>query len=121
VSGFDYDRIAVNAAKLIEKFGQPVVLVRTVNATTDPVTGDTFNYGQTSNQTTTGILLNYDADDIDGTRIQANDKKLVIDGSVQPLKTDLPEIAGVKLGTIVNIETKKPAASVIVHFLQVRA
>ena len=118
---FDYNKIANTAVKLIDNFGQTVTLARTINGVYDPVTGVETTPPTPGNKITKGVLVDFRTDEIDGTKILRTDKKLVIDASVKPLESDLPEFAnGEKLGVIKNIVTVNPAGVPIVYFLQVR-
>jgi hypothetical protein len=114
-----YNKLAATAARLINKYGQAVTLSRIVGGSVDPVTGAVVAGADGSIQAK-GILLNYKAGDIDGTRIMQGDRMLVIDGYTFPLKTDVPQIGAEKLGSIVDIRSVSPGGTKIVHFLQMR-
>lgn len=113
-----YDDMAAVATDLLTKFGQPITLRRNVGASVDPVTGAVTS-GTSDDQATVGVLRIYPAKLVDGTRIQAGDRELVIDASVQPLMTDKPVLGGMDW-TIVAIETASPAGIPLVYFIQVR-
>ena len=114
-----YTEMAEVAVELINEFGAPVKLNRVTGETYDPVTGETVP-GADDSKNTTGLLTSFPTDLIDGTRILATDKRLIIDGSVEPIMSDVPEMLGEKLGTIVHIDKKSPAGVPLVYFLQVR-
>ena len=114
-----YTEMAEVAVELIEEFGAPVTLNRVTGDQYDPVTGNEFE-GDADPVTTKGLVTSYPVKLIDGTRILATDRKLIIDGSVEPLMADIPEMNGEKLGTIVNIEKKNPTGTALVYFIQVR-
>lgn len=118
MSAFDYTSLASRAASLIERFGVAVTLDRT-DITTDPVTGLPNGNDEVS-QSTTGVIWEYQIGEIDGTRIQNGDVRLLLDNTVEPLKTDIPKISGVSIGSIIDIKTIKPANSAVIYILQVR-
>lgn len=118
MSTFDYTSLANRAASLIERFGVAVTLDRT-DITTDPVTG-LPNGNDGISQSTTGVVWEYQIGEIDGTRIKNGDVRLLLDNTVEPLKTDIPKIAGTALGSIIDIKTIKPANSAVIYILQVR-
>ena len=114
-----YTEMAGVAVDLIDQFGTEVTLNRVTGDQYDPVTGNEFE-GDAAPVTTRGLVDFYPVKLIDGTRILATDRRLIIDGSVEPLITDIPEMNGEKLGTIVNIEAKNPTGTALVYFVQVR-
>lgn len=113
-----YDRMAATAARLIGKFGAPVILPRQVGGSSNPVTGEVIP-GIDNSVTTTGILKKFPDNLIDGTRIQTGDRVLILDSSVQPLMTDRPVIGG-KAWTPVSIDTVSPAGIDLVYFVHCR-
>jgi len=115
-----YASLAATAKRLIDSKGQSVVLDRTIDGLADPVTG-VVTGGAQYDKATKGILLDYNSDEIDGTLILRTDKKLVIDASIRPMKSDRPKLGGEYVGAIVNIKEVSPAGVPIVYFLQVRA
>ena len=114
-----YTEMADVAVELIEEFGAPVKLNRVTDESYDPVTGEVAPGSDDSKQTK-GILVDFPLKLIDGTRILATDKRLIIDGTVEPLMTDEPEMFGEKFGSIVHIDKKNPAGVPLVYFIQVR-
>ena len=115
-----YTEMADVAVELIEEFGAPVTLNRVTGESYDPVTGNLTDPGAEDSKNTMGLLVSFPTDLIDGTRILATDKRLIVDGSVEPRMSDVPEMFGEKLGTIVHIDKKSPAGVPLVYFLQVR-
>lgn len=118
---FDYAKTAETARKLLNKFGHGtrVKIEREVGGGQDPVTG-IVTPGTKETHFVSGVLVNYDLKEIDGTRIQANDRKLIIDGTVEPLMTDIIMIGDEYLGVIINIAPTKPADKAVIYELQVR-
>ena len=113
-----YERMAGVANTLIDRFGCDVELDRTDHSS-DPVTGEYEEPAETILETR-GILKNFDMDDVDGVTILASDRLLIIDNTVEPLKTDRPIVENVYIGEIVNIKKVSPAGVPLVYFLQVR-
>lgn len=110
--------MAATTVALLAKFGTSVVLARVTGASTDPITG-VVTPGSDASVTTTGILKPYKDSMIDGVRILASDRELVITNEQAPLPTDKPTLDGEEWA-IVNITEMNPAGTVIAYKLQVR-
>lgn len=114
-----YNRMAQTALRLLADKGDTVKLERFSGGVINPVTGEKSEIVDIS-KNTTGVLLNYTKDEIDGTLILSTDRKLLIDASIRPLKTDKPIFNTEYIGSIVHIKEVNPAGIPIVYFLQVR-
>lgn len=115
---FDYAAMAATALRLLESFGQDVVLKRFTGNSIDPVTGATVA-GTDASVTTTGIMKLYASNMIDGTRILATDRELVLSNEQVPVQTDTVTIDG-EDWSIVAIKPVSPAGTDLVYFVQVR-
>lgn len=113
-----YAEMAATALELLREFGTSVTLKRTTGASTDPVTG-VVTAGTADDQTTTGLLTPFPDRLIDGTRILASDRKLILSPEVRPLMTDKPVIGG-QQWSIVQIDTIEPTDTPVVYMVQVR-
>jgi len=114
-----YSKIAATAKGLLVKHGKSVTLVRSTGGSFDPVTGATVA-GTDASVTTTGIIKPYPDNVVDGTRILAGDRELVLSNEHQPLADDRVTIGG-ENWSIVNIRTVMPDdATAVVYFCQVR-
>jgi hypothetical protein len=113
-----YVGLAKVAKDLLTKRGQTITISRTSGSTYDPVTGVT-SAGTVTNYLPKGILKQYKSHLIDGTRILATDRELVIDDTVEPLMTDTITIAGESWTPIMLGETN-PAGTPLVYKVQVR-
>ena len=109
-----YLKMAATANRLIDKFGQTVMIERTTGETIDPVTG-VITAGVTEYFYPRGVFKPYAENLIDGTRILKTDIELVLDNTVKPEMTD--KIEGV---SIINIEEINPAGTPLIYKLQVR-
>lgn len=108
-----YDDMAETVTDLLTEFGQAITLTRT-SGVFDPVTGkDTSSTA--SDVSTIGIWQTIRGTLIDGTRIRAGDKFLVIDGTQAPRMSD--KIDG---WSVVEINEINPAGTVLAYRLQVR-
>jgi len=118
---FDYAKTAAMAQRLLDRFGHGnrIAIEREVGGSQDPVTGETVA-GTRQMFLVSGVVENYDVKEIDGTRILTNDRKLIIDGTVEVLMTDKIIIDGEPLGVIVNIAPAAPAGKAVIYTLQVR-
>lgn len=115
---YDYAPIAATALRLLQNFGQSITLVRVSGESTDPVTG-VVTSGADASVTTTGIMKMYPQKMIDGTRILATDREMVLSNEHTPVATDQVRI-GTEDWTIVDIKTISPAGTDLVYFVQVR-
>ena len=113
-----YDRMAETATRLLTEYGQAITLTRTTGGSVDPVTG-AVTAGATTYYTPMGVLRPFPDRLIDGTRILASDREVVMDSTVAPLTTDLLTIGG-QAWTIINVVTVSPAGTDLVYRVQVR-
>jgi len=114
-----YIGMAATAKSLLARYGTTVTLHRVTGETFDPVTGATVA-GSDASVTTTGVLLKYAENAIDGVSIMAGDRKLVLSNEQEPLPSDNPVIGG-ENWSIVSIDPVKPDdATPVVYFVQVR-
>ena len=118
---FDYAKTAAMAQRLLNRFGHGnrITIEREVGGSQDPVTGEVVA-GEKKTYSVAGVFENYDIKEIDGTRIQSNDRKLIIDGTVEPLMTDRIIVDGEALGVIVGITPTMPANKAVIYTLQIR-
>jgi len=112
-----YADMATTAKDLLAEFGQTVTIARVTGGSVDPVTGS-VTAGTTTTYSPKGILRNYNATLIDGTRIKAGDMELILDDTIAPLLTDKPAIGGT-VWTIKGIKEINPAGTPLVYFCQV--
>ena len=115
---FDYSKAAATALKLLTKFGMTITFVRTTGNSVDPITG-VVTAGTDASVTTTGLLRKYPDNMIDGTRILASDRELILSDEQEPLPSDKPTING-EDWIIENIGTLSPAGTVVIYTCQVR-
>lgn len=112
-----YDKMADTSSRLLKKFGQDVFLIRP-DTTIDPVTG-TDTSGVDRHYLLTGLFKSYPDNFIDGTRIKASDRMIIMSGDFEPeisdkIKTDNQE------WNIESIKTTNPAGTALIYFVQVR-
>jgi len=108
-----YDSMAALAARLLEKFGRTVIITRS-SATRNPVTG-VVTPGATATFEVKGINKVIPKELIDGTRVLASDRMLILEGAVEPRLTDLIDGWSVQ-----EVQSVKPAATDVVHFARIR-
>jgi len=115
-----YADMAATALSLLTEFGKTITLVRVTGNTYNPVTGDTVA-GTGASVTTTGLIRPYPAKMVDGIRILADDREVVLSSDQTPVATDKIVIGGANWA-IVGIKTVKPDdATPVCFFAQVRA
>lgn len=117
MTSFGYARPAATAGRLIARFGQSGILRRTINSGTsyDPS-------GTSEDHACTFAVEVYRAFEVDGTRIRATDKKVLLSkGSlaIEPATSDKLLIGGVE-HSIVNVEPLAPGGSAVMFTLQCR-
>ena len=115
-----YNKMADVATKLlgVAKFGQEWTITRTTGEVIDDVTG-AITPGTTATFTPVGVLTEYSNYEKNDTRIEAGDRKLILDDTVEPLLTDKLTL-GSELWTIVDVQIKEPAGVPLVYMVQVR-
>lgn len=113
-----YDGMAQTAGGLIERFGAPVLFTRESYGVADPVTGE-CQEGYVEEFRPSGVFLNIDKRLIDGQRIQAGDRMLVIDDSLEPKAEDKVRV-DVRDWHIMEINPVKPAGKTICTFVRIR-
>ena len=113
-----YSDMAATANALIAEFGAPITLKRKTAGTLDKVTGIETG-ATTSTLTPNGLVTQYKANVIDGTRIQGGDRLVILDNSQTPVMTD-QVLVGVEYWNIVDIVSKNPAGTELVHLVQAR-
>lgn len=119
MTAYDYSRAIATADRLIARYGQTGALVRQALSG-----GTSFNPGTITEteHACTFAVLDYSAREIDGTRIQATDKKVYLAKaslSIEPTTADFLEIGG-KPHKIIAVKPLSPAGTVVMWELQVR-
>lgn len=116
MTAFDYTRSRATADRLIARYGQTgQLLVYTKTGTYDP----TVTYPATA---CTLVVLEYESREVDGTRVLATDKKVLLKAtglSAAPKTSDRLSIGGVE-HSIVRVEPLSPGGTVVIYTLQVR-
>lgn len=114
---FDYARSRATADRLIAKFGQTGAVRRPT------ATGPDYNPTiTTADHTATFAVMEYESNEIDGSRILATDKKVLLKAgslAVTPNTTDKLVIGGIE-HSIVRVEPLAPGGTVVMWTLQCR-
>ncbi len=110
-----YDDMAQVAIDLLAEFGAPIAFKRLVGQVKNPATGAIITQGTEQTFSPNGVIVPIKANLIDGTRIKAGDKFLIIDGTFEPAITD--KVDG---WAIQEIGTSKPTDKLLVSFVRVR-
>ena len=119
MSVFDYARSKASADRLLARFGQSGYVRRT------PQTGTGYNPtdGTPVNHTAVFAVIDYSSRDIDGTRVLATDKRVIMGVgalTITPATTDLLVEAGGGVYKIVNVSPINPAGTVVAYEIQAR-
>lgn len=121
MSTFDYRRPLATANRLIERFGQ-IGAIRRTGAPTGPTYDPTP--GADVDHPARFVMIEFDAREIDGSRILATDKKALLSpGSltIVPAITDrLVEANGTVWNIIPPVQPLRPAETTLLYTLQCR-
>ena len=120
----DYAKTAARADQSLRRKGGIVVLRQVVTGDYDPDLGAAPT--STTDYEGTGVKINYETENIDGTLIQAGDQKLLLsplqrNGAPMPTPTtaDLVLFGGASY-TVKAVETTAPVDLAVLHTLQLR-
>ena len=120
----DYAKTAARADQSLRRKGGIVVLRQVVTGEYDPDLGAAPTV--TTDYDGTGVKINYEAENIDGTLIQAGDQQLLLsplqrNGLPMPVPTtaDLVLCGGASY-TVKAVETTAPVDVAVLHTLQLR-
>lgn len=120
----DYSKTAARADQSLRRKGGIVVLRQVVTGEYDPDLGTAPS--TTTDYEGTGVKINYEAENIDGTLIQTGDQQLLLsplkrNGAPMPAPTvdDLVLFGGSSY-TVKNVETTAPVDVAVLHALQLR-
>lgn len=121
MAAFDYSRPLATANRLIERYGQ-LGAIRRAGAATGPAYDPTP--GADVDHPARFVIMDFDAKEIDGTRVLATDKKaLLAPGSlaIAPTTDDrLVEADGSVWNIIPPVQTLRPAETTLLYTLQCR-
>lgn len=120
MTGFNYDRTAATAAKLLTKFGGDVTLVSLTVPAYNPATGSAAP--MPTNSTRQGVLLDFGTGQTkaSGGLIQQKDKRLLLEPGVVPALEDQVIVQG-QTYVIKGLGEVKPGATPVLYDLHVRA
>ena len=113
-----YTRMAATASRLLTKYGMEITIKRLSGNSINPVTGAVVT-GTTTTYTPQGIVQHYNDNQIDGTRILASDRLVIVDETVEPLTTDTITLSS-QDWSIISVKEVKPSTVGIVYFIQAR-
>lgn len=105
----------------LTKYGRDVTLTVNNEGDYDPSTG-TVSGDDTTDYTVKGLLLGYKDRDIDGTRIQANDRKCIISASglsPVPATGDILTASSVSY-SVISVKTYEVNGTTFAYVLQIR-
>jgi hypothetical protein len=111
-----YDEMATVARDLLAEFGAPIAFTRVTGEVRNPATGQITTPGTTTTLTANGVVVPIRARLVDGTRIKAGDKDMILDDTFEPLMSD--KTTG---WSIQEITPSNPAGTPLVYFVRVRA
>lgn len=115
-----YSDLAVDAAGLIEEFGQPMLLSRTVPGAYNPTTGSSA-VSVASVVTATGLAFDYEFKNVDNKLIRQGDKQVYLSVSgldMAPTIDDNLAFGGASY-TVKSVKELSPAGIVVMYELNV--
>ncbi len=114
-----YDDMAEVAAEIIEEYGAPTTLKRTVTGAYDPSTGTNSN--SIVSQDIIAAVFDFDQKMINGTEIRTGDKRVYASavGVNPPLQADIFPWLGVDYA-VVAVRPLAPAGINVLYEMQVR-
>jgi len=115
-----YDDMAAVAAKLLTDKGQTITFSRDNVISFDAALGKETT-GVATTYSGKGAIFDYNASEIDGTVVQQNDKRLILEAvDTPPLIGDQATVGSVAY-RIINKEAVTPAGEVVIYKAQLRA
>jgi len=119
---FNYSGMAATAQRLVQQFGRAITVRKpTVTANDADIPSDvTVTY---TDYSVTGAVIEYRADQIDGTQIMAQDRMCLIAGadlSVAP-EPDWRVVDDSKTYTVIEVERTGPGGTEVLYTLHLRA
>lgn len=112
-----YSGLADTSARLIDQYGQDVVITIDNAGSYDPITG--ADTGTETVLNVRGVKLEYSRGDIDGTLIRSGDFKLLVDGEHDIPKDSYVTIGGKKFVVVMTGEIN-PAGTRLLTKVQCR-
>lgn len=120
-----YTRIRATADRMLKGKGQSLTLTRNTAGAYNPATGESTV--TTTTQTGTGAVFDYGTKNIDGTLIQAGDKKLLLSAFnsagaalTAPVINDTVTIGGVVYTIVEPLKTVAPGGIVCLYDCNIR-
>lgn len=116
-----YDEMAATALSLLGEFGQAVTITRTTSGGYDPAAGG-ITAPTTASQSGSAVVREYARQHVDGTLIQAGDKRVILSASglsFAPAPGDSVTAGGDVL-QVVSVIERNPAGTPLVYELQGR-
>jgi len=112
---YDYTQLSAIATSLLSKFGRTMYIRSYTEAGTSykPVRSET-------DTAITGVQSRYKISEIDGGAVQKDDKKIIIDSTVEPTTRDKLYDDDTLYG-IVDVQKIQPGDTVLAYIIQARA
>jgi len=118
---YDYSTLAATALRLINDKGRALTVREVTGTQPDPA--KPWEGGETlTDHAVTGVVVDYEQGEIDGTTIRAGDRKALVAGSALSVvpKPGWRVLDGSASLTVIRVEQVKPGATVLLWTLQVR-
>lgn len=114
-----YGGLRVTADRLLRDKGQAMTLNTNASGAYDPETGAAVT---PANVACTGVILDYTAQEIDGTQIETRDRKIILSAVGLPAPPDAGDTITVQgaIHAIIDVKPLEPAGLAVIYTLQVR-
>ena len=112
---------AAQAAKLLDKFGEAVTITFAGNPAFDPITGEPATPTADTSYTAKGYAGKYFSADIDGSVIQANDIRLILEIIAQRPERGCTALVDGTTYRVMDVQAIRKTGVDVIYICQLRA
>lgn len=112
---------AAQAAKLLDKFGEAVTITFAGTAGFDPITGEPVTPTSGTSYTAKGYAGKYFSADIDGSVIQANDIRLILEIIAQRPERGCTALVDGTTYRVMDVQAIRKSGEDVIYICQLRA
>jgi len=114
-----YSEIAAEAKALLAEFGQSITIVTTTQGTYDVNTGVASPDTIVTQTGLKAVITKYKTGEIDGTKIQQGDCKVIVESATAPTVNSVVTAANGTF-TVIDVDQIAPSGETVIWKLQVR-
>lgn len=112
-------RLDKDVQQLLARHGYDVEIVRVNDGGSYDTSTGTFSGGTTTSETFRGVFVNYKEEDIDGTAVEADDRKLLLQARNATMVPDVGDVVDDEV-SLVNVRRIKSGETTIAYICQTR-